>query len=296
MKKQLFSILGIFLFVACLSLTSSAQDIIKRIDGKEIECKIVKIGEEEVIYLPYGLQNPPEISIDMSLVKKLVFETGYEYERKELKEAQVYRYEETYRNALKVGIFSPIGGTTRISYERLYDHRNSGEFGLLIHGLGLNNYQWEVAGIGLEYGHKFLMGGDFFSTGDSRNALGAFYFKPEILLGYLSYDIEKYDFTTNSTETIRAHNMYGGFYLNAGTQFIINKRFIIDLFFGVGPSFYDENKYDDPYNDNVSTYLLPVGGGIYMNPSNFSIKGGIKLGYAFGDKLNARKILRNKKW
>lgn len=286
-----FFILGMAFFMVS---TISAQDIIKRIDGKSIECKIIRLGEDKVVYYPYGLENPPEISIDMDLVQKVTFETGYQYEHSTIKEAKIFLYQETYRNALKLDFFSPIGGTTKLTYERLYDHKNSGEFSILIHGVGMNN-NYEANGIGFELGHKFPMSTGLFTNSDQVNALSGFYFKPELLIGMLSYKYETYDYRTGREISTKLTEPYFGVFLNAGAQFVINNIFIIDMYIGLGPTYYSEKHADLTGGDSYSDFhMLPVGGGNWVNESNFGLKGGIKLGFAFGDKLDARRIVKSK--
>lgn len=282
-------------FIMFLFNSSDAQDIIRRIDGKTIECKIIKLSDDEIIYYPYGLEDPPEISIRMNLVKKVTFETGYSYEKSNIREAEVFLYEETYRNILKIDLFSSIGGTTKLTYERLRDHRNSFEIGLLIHGIGMNNIA-HAAGLGVEVGHKFLLStSNIFTNSDRKNALSGFYIKPEALLGHVSYIHENYSYGSNSWKETRLNETYFGLFLNAGAQLIINDVFAIDLYFGVGPTYYPEKyKKLDNSDSYYEVQTLPVGGGNWVNSSNFGAKGGIKIGYAFGDKLDAKRIIRSK--
>lgn len=267
----------------------SAQDIIERIDGKDIECKIIKIGKDEIVYTPYGVENPPEIKIDMSLVDKVTFETGYVYEKKDVNDLELYTYEETSRNALKWDMFSTIGGSSLFTYERLITHRRSIEVGLLLHGLGFNNEEWDVSGLGVEFGYKFL-GGNLSLFSDNkgqRNALGSFYVKPEILLGFLNFQQSSYYYSD------RLSTGYGALYLNGGAQMVIGGVFLVDLYMGIGPCFFNEN-IDVTGGDDVSVDLLPVGAGHFITSANFSIKGGIKVGFGFGDKLDAREIMKNR--
>ena len=56
--------------------TAQAQDIIYRKNGKTIAAKIVEINPDDVKYKMFDQQSGATFTIDINLVKKIVFENG----------------------------------------------------------------------------------------------------------------------------------------------------------------------------------------------------------------------------
>src|SRR5699024_9657127 len=141
------------------------------------------------------------------------------------------------------------------------------EVGLLIHGLGANNPR-KAIGVGIEYGYKFQLMGNIFQSGDERNASSGLYVKPEILLGIINYEYSTYNqrpILTKLTEP------YGGIFMNGGYQFVVNNEFVLDFYFGMGPVFYGKKHSKYSPGDRFEIHDLPVGGGNWINESNFGL-------------------------
>ena len=75
MKKSIIVTLTI-----CIAFFNSdalkAQDIIHRKNGKTIEAKVLEITADDVKYKMFTQPNGVTITIDVALVKKIVFENG----------------------------------------------------------------------------------------------------------------------------------------------------------------------------------------------------------------------------
>lgn len=74
-----YLILFFFLFT---SLLSQSQDVIEKYDGKKIECIIIDIEEDVVVFLPYNKQEGPNYELDKLEIKIIHYENGESLEFK----------------------------------------------------------------------------------------------------------------------------------------------------------------------------------------------------------------------
>jgi hypothetical protein len=142
-------------------------------------------------------------------------------------------YEDQRKNALKINFLAPLNDVLAFSFERSLGVARSIEFGLGIIGLGfdggINDYS-NPRGVYLRGGYKFIRSPDFYLKGmHYAHILKGGYVKPELALSIYSYSEEG----TNQTIS----NTMGALLINFGKQWILDDRFLVDWYVGIGYGF-----------------------------------------------------------
>ena len=124
-------------------------------------------------------------------------------------------------NAIKITFLSWITGTTKISYERSFTQKQTGELTLGLICAGFDKYKNNPKGYTIRYAHKFIL------KNNTQYALNGFYVKPEFVWSNFNYDAKHDDSRTKA-------NMLALFGCT-GYQWA-RKHFIVDGYIGIGPA------------------------------------------------------------
>jgi len=272
--KILYSLI---LFISIFSFTGFAQDRIVKLTKDTINCQIKEIGDDEVKYTQKDFRGDLIFGIDKNKVSKILFSDGKELTFKD----SMYdpaQYEQQHKNALKVGFLSPIFGATSISFEHSLKPGNSIEATLGIIGLGADIDNNSPGGAYLKFGYKFIKSPDFYLKGmQYSHILKGAYFRPEV--AFSSYNFHPgstYDYMTgqviNSGST--ENNTMFAVMLNIGKQWIIQDKFLFDMFAGAGYGFGSANND----NNNSPFHYAFLGG---SDGTSFAITSGLRIGVLF---------------
>ena len=230
---------------------AQAQDIIHRKNGKTIAAKIVEINPDDVKYKMFDQQSGATFTIDINLVKKVVFENGtvHNFTKEEVSSIDNPElYSDQKRTAYKISFLDPLFGHTSFIYERNLKPGKSIETRLNIIGLGRtnnnNNYTYNNTtikpkpfGLGLTVGYKFYHKPDYYTSRQRyAHLLKGGYIRPEInLTSYAENKVSySYNGTTSAAISQRVTTTFGVAMLTFGKQWILDDAFAIDLFAGVG--------------------------------------------------------------
>jgi hypothetical protein len=267
MKKYIFiiSLLGVF-----IGTNLVAQDIIYLKGSKEeIKAKVIEIGLDGIRYTLYEKTDSPILNIDKLKVQKLVLEDGTEYVFKDpfFDEAM---YADQKKNAIKIGFLNPFLGSTQFTYERSLKPGQSIEATLGIIGLGFDPSESNSVGATIKFGYKFIKTPSYMMRGmHYSHLLKGGYVRPEIAMNFYSYDGYSYDnFGNNRT---RNSVVSGAIIVNLGHQWVYADVFLIDLYFGLGYGFSND---DGPEGSNFHYGFV---GGYEDFP--IVISGGFRIGF-----------------
>ncbi len=230
---------------------AKAQDIIHRKNGKTIAAKIVEINPDDVKYKMFDQQNGATFTIDINLVKKIVFEDGtvHNFTKEEVSTIDNPElYSDQKRTAYKISFLEPLFGHTSFILERNLKPGKSVEGRLNIIGLGRtdnnSNYTYNNTtikpkpfGLGLTVGYKFYHKPDYYSSRQRyAHLLKGGYIRPEInLTSYAENKVSySYNGTTSTVVSKRVTTTFGVAMLTFGKQWILDDAFAIDFFAGVG--------------------------------------------------------------
>ena len=229
---------------------AQAQDIIYRKNGKTIAAKIVEINPDDVKYKMFDQQSGATFTIDINLVKKIVFENGtvHNFSKEEASIDNPELYIDQKRTAYKISFLDPLFGHTSFIYERNLKPGKSIEGRLNVIGLGRtnnnNNYTYNNTtikpkpfGLGLTVGYKFYHKPDYYTSRQRyAHLLKGGYIRPEInLTSYAENKVSySYNGTTSAAISQRVTTTFGVAMLTFGKQWILDDAFAIDLFAGVG--------------------------------------------------------------
>lgn len=176
------------------------------------------------------------------------------------------------RNDLKVTLLSLGSGSTRITYERAFSKRNSGEVTLGLIGLG---WDWmnhtRSKGLLGKVAYKWRL----IPQGTSRSWLAGFYVKPELVYAQFVYGPQQGRGSIRSkargdadqlspTETRQFALLAEG-----GYQLVLN-WFVFDVYSGLGPSFGTGND-----NNYYHSFML------YPSDGRLAFTAGFRVGVAF---------------
>jgi hypothetical protein len=242
--KKLFSLV---LFINILFLNGSAQDRIIKTTKDTVDCQIKEIGDDEIKYTQKDFRGDLIFGIDKNKVSKILFSDGKELTFKD----SMYdpaQYEKQRKNALKVGFLSPLFGATSFTYEHSLRPGNSIEATLGIIGLGTDITNYSSGGVYLKFGYKFIKSPDFYLKGMRyAHILKGAYIRPEI--SFATYGVKEsldYDYYGNSyTRSSNGNNTMFAVMLNFGKQWVLQDRFLIDWFGGVGYGFGHSHGYEN---------------------------------------------------
>jgi len=231
-----------------------AQDkIYKKNQNAPIEAQIIEIGTSEIKYKLYENRASDLIYVlEKTAIEKIEFENGkvasYGIERIDM----VEMYQGQKNRALKIGLISPLIGTTKITYEQNIRPGTSLELKASMVGVGLNHSS--VKGLFGSVGYKMFKKPTFVTSNMKRSHLmQGVYVKPEVFFGAHS----RYGSESNKQRFESA-----GVLLNVGMQWIFDDRFLIDL--GVGAGYGTGESYQG-----------------YLVHNNFATAGSINIGFLF---------------
>ena len=257
----------LLILISCAIFTQAQDKIIKR-NGDVIECKVLKIGSEEITYSLAEYDFSVEFEIEKSKVEKIVFENGMEHiidheararESTEANSADLFLIQN--KNAIKINFFSILNATTAFAYETALKPGQSCEFDLGIIGLGFDE-MWEgnPIGLGLRAGYKFIRSPDYYLK-EMRysHILKGGYVKPE--LAFASYNLQSED--RNVTK--------GALFITLGKQYVFSDIFLLDIFGSLGYGFSNTKDNDVyPYYFAVADNDFPI-----------ALAWGLRIGFLF---------------
>ena len=270
MNKVLFLIL-----VCCtLSFTGIAQDRIIQVTNDTIRCKVKEIGDDEVKYIQNELAGDVIFGIDKNKVSKIIFGDNKELIIKNSM-FDASQYDNQRKNALKIGFLSPLVGATCFSYERSLRPGRSLEGTVGIIGLGVTGPR-NAEGVYFKFGYKLIKTPDYYQKGTRfAHILNGAYLRPEI--SFSNYTVESSMLTsiiggslTNDKGTRESNTMFA-FMINIGKQWVIENRFLIDWYGGLGYGF--GHTYE-----NEGSHFAFVGG---VPSFPLAATTGVRIGFLF---------------
>jgi len=270
MKKTFFLIL----FITSFSFNGLTQDRIIKITKDTIFCEVKEIGDDEVKYTQKDFRGDLIFGIDKNKISKIIFSDG-----KELKMLDsMYdpaQYKDQHKNALKVGFLSPLFGATSFSFEHSLRPGNSWEATLGIIGLGTDLIDNNPSGLYLKFGYKFIKSPDFYLKGmQYAHILKGAYIRPEVSFSTYKCDPDiYYDYLSNTYigAGSKVSNTMFSVMLNFGKQWVIQDRFLIDWFAGLGYGFGNSSNSDG--------FHYAFAGG--SSGSAFAMTSGLRIGVLF---------------
>ncbi|MBI9056214.1 MAG: hypothetical protein JEZ01_00440 [Labilibaculum sp.] len=246
----------------------TAQDRIIKTSKDTISCKIKEVLTDEVKYILPEMSNDILFGIDKNDIIKIILGNG-----KELSFSHSLYGKETYENqkkhALKVDFLAPLTGNTTFAYEKLIRPSRSWEVSLGIIGLGVDGNDEDPRGAFAKFGMKFIKNPDFYLKGMRyAHVLKGTYVKPEIALSAYSYDRwNYYDFGIGYSYDgdDRETNWAMAINIIVGKQYVFNDTFLLDIYFGLGYGYSENNNDDSVYHygflgaDSVTPITLTAG-------------------------------------
>lgn len=227
----------LMVFMTLISVQLMAQDIITRINPRrQIACKVIEIGEEQVRYRSSEFSDSLVFSIDTRNVEQILFANGKIYKptsRMFDKES----YDSQHKNALKFTFISPIMGYVGLSYEKSIKPGSSMEFGLNIIGAGWDFSDRNPVGVGLRAGYKFITSPDYYQRHMLySHILKGMYVEPQIGFTMYASDESNYYYSYDYYDVKYQRKTTALFTLGVlgGKQWVFDDRFLIDLSFGIG--------------------------------------------------------------
>ena len=244
--------------------TAQAQDIIHRKNGKTIATKIIEINPDDIKYKTFDQPNGATFTIDVNLVKKVVFENGtvhnFATEASSIDNPELYVGQK--RSAYKIGFLTPLFGFTSLGYERNIKPGKSYEIRLNIIGLGrseetYNNVKPKPFGLGVTGAYKFYHKPDYYSSRQRyAHILKGGYIRPELNITSFAKNRQIYTQTgtTWTPKTERVNTTYTCLMLAFGKQWIFDDSFSVDAFAGIGMGIVSKNKngFNESFDDGLA--------------------------------------------
>ncbi|MFK7772412.1 MAG: hypothetical protein AB8F94_09740 [Saprospiraceae bacterium] len=203
-----------------------AQDkIYKKNQKTPIEAQVIEIGTSEIKYKLYENRADDLIYVlEKNAIEKIEFEEGNVETFGVNQIDMVEHYQGQKRRALKVGLISPLIGTTKISYEQTIRPGRSFEVKGTFIGIGFNGSS--SSGMYGSVGYKMYKKPNFITSDMKRSHLmQGLYVKPEVFFG--SY--------TGGTWDRDDQKLGGaGALLNVGMQWVLAEVFVFDVAIGGG--------------------------------------------------------------
>jgi hypothetical protein len=254
----------ILLFFSCLLFLNpllKAQDKIILSDGKIIECKVAEVGSDEIKYSVADYESDVIIGIKKSKVDKIVFANGKELIMDHLEEAREtletnssHLFEIQKRNALKMEFLSPLNSVLSVSFERCIKPGASWETTLGIVGIGFQNPD-DALGFAIKGRYKLIKSPDFYLEGMRyAHILKGKYLAPELLFA-------TYKGTSSGWSGEEEYNRIKfAALINLGNQWVFNDSFLIDLYFGLGYGYSNNEEFAGtfPYVFSVASDDFPM--------------------------------------
>jgi hypothetical protein len=254
MKPNKILLILFFLLLICPGL--KAQDRLYLADGKIIECKVTEIGSDEIKYTVADYESDVIIGIKKTKVDKIVFANGKEMiidhleearESMETNSSQLFEIQK--RNALKMEFLSPLNSVLALSFERCIKPGASWETTLGVVGIGFENPD-DALGFAIKGRYKFIKNPDFYLSGMRyAHILKGKYVAPELLFATYkgTHSIWSGDESYNRVKFAAL--------INLGNQWIFNDAFLVDLYFGLGYGYSNNEEFASTY-----PYVFSVAG------------------------------------
>ncbi|MBK8845557.1 MAG: hypothetical protein IPO27_02935 [Bacteroidetes bacterium] len=254
-KTQIFNLLVIIMLLGIQLI--NAQDIIVKTNRKEIKCKVIEVGLEEIKYKFANDSTSPTMVIAKMEVYKIKFENGQVMDFK----ADEYDVNQSvelrdYDKALKLDFFSPLLRHLTLGYEQKIKVGLNFEGKLGLIGLGIpNERRTNLIGFFINPGIKLVgKSSTYVESGKKRaHALAGGYIRPNFTFAYHHFDrrFDTYDVFNGEPYQSKAYrvNVYNyGLGVDFGFQSIVAGRFVTDFFFGLGYC-YQTNNLEKIYRD-----------------------------------------------
>ena len=257
-----------------LTITGFTQDLIIKTTKDTIKCQVKEIGDDEIKYTQKAFRGDLLFGIDKNRVDRIIFNDGKELSIKNSMNDPA-QYQAQHKNALKIGFLSPLFGATSFSFEHSLRPGSSIEGTLGIIGLGTDITDYSSGGLYLKFGYKFIKSPDFYLKGMRyAHILKGAYIRPEI--SFATYGVKKsrlYDYNGNlvGSGTSDGSNTMFGLMLNFGKQWVLQDRFLIDWFAGLG--------YGFGHNETDDSFHFAFLGGVSGSP--FAMTSGLRIGVLF---------------
>ena len=279
----------IFLLVFGSATGLFAQDKIYKLKGPVINAKVIEIGTDEIKYKLFDNPDGPVYVADKSSLNRIEYADG-RVEKYKVSYKDPQNYEGQLTKAVKVNFLSPLLGYSHISFEKSISPLKSYEIGVGIIGAGKNeqidgyyfNGQYEpfkrnAGGVFVDAGFKFNKLPTFFNKGmRMTHVMQGVYVKPSAIIGF--YSDNGLSYKTGSPVVEKKSNVFGGIMLNFGKQWVFGDKFLVDLFYGLGYAFDNDNGGNEDgmyYNDYTSNHfaIQKLGSG-----ASLGVNGGLKIG------------------
>ena len=242
--KRFLTLTLIILFSGIIGL--QAQDKIYKKNKEVIICKIQKVGVKLIEYTQPDFNEGVIFTIAKDRVEKIVFESGSTMDLVE-DNRNPEDYSNQRKSIIKIDFFSPLSGNLTLGYERSLGVQKSFEVSIGIIGIGVPKYE-NARGAFFRIGYKFIRSPEvYFNAMHYSHILKGFYIRPDFIFSYYSYDV-----TRNITspipggdiyQKVRTENLSGAFILNIGKQWIMDDKFSMSWFGGIGYAFSTEAGY-----------------------------------------------------
>lgn len=269
-------------FTLCMS--STAQDIIIKKNGKKIWAKIIEINDKQIKYNEYTDQGGLVFTMDRAVIREIRFESGADYEE-ELPGTDESYYVDDRQYNLKVNFFGFSVNTLQLALEKSLTPASSLEASIKIFGLGLDDNSDWGGGFGLGLGYKVTTG-SLFKGGDYRpkHLLHGGYIRPRIGANFRSYS----DYYWNGSSSIERNTtismIHGG--IDLGKQWIFNNQLSLDLFAGF--HYYGSFGWDEDGNGD-RLYDRGIEAGDIFGGENRAFSFGLNVGILFGAESSSNK-------
>jgi hypothetical protein len=253
MRSLLKTLLAIIILIGNFSILNAQDTIIKR-DNEKIICKIKEISTTEIKYLLLNNGNEILLGIDKNDVSQVRLSNGTVMNfTNSMYGAE--NYKDQNKNLIKVRLFSPLWGFTEISYERSIRPGRSLEISAGIIGAGINT-DTDPNGMCFKLGYKFIQNPDFYVMGMRyAHVLKGFYLRPEIAVSiYRKNDTYFLGFGDKG----RKDNVAMAILFNVGKQWIFDDFLALDLYFGLGYGFSDNDDFNMHYGFTTLSNDAPL--------------------------------------
>jgi len=302
-----FIVLLSVLSLSFISINLQAQDVIHKLNGEVIKCKVTRVEGEYISFQQPEINPDVTISIPKDKVRKIVYENGDilllnddyadsyhssmevgEYVPAATPQKKAHRdpLRNSKKNAIKMSFFSMISGSLNFSYEHSLAPQKSIEAGLGIIGIGgnfnpvdffffipnKNTDTWNnPRGAFVRLGFKFMRDPNDYPI---PSLLKGSYFKPEISYTFFSSTEKLYIDNPKPGQDIytmvtSSHNVFA-FTMNMGKQWVIEEMFLIDINIGLGYGFGIGEEGNFVFSHIQGGNLFPL-----------AITGGFKFGFLF---------------
>lgn len=230
-----------------ISHSLQAQDKIYKKNKEVIDCKIARVGTNQIEYTQPNYNAGVVFTIDKSRVAKIIFESGSTIDL-----VEEYRTPEDYssqkKNIIKFDFFSPLSGNLTLGYEHSLGIQKSVETSVGFIGIGANSYRESPRGVFFRIGYKMIRSPEvYFNADHYSHILKGFYVRPDIMLSYFT-SMENRNITSpvpggDILQKIRTDNVSGALLINIGKQWIMEDNFSMSWYIGFGYGFSSDAGY-----------------------------------------------------